>query len=114
MSSCAFCQVRDGKLPARIVHRDDQVLGFEDIRPQAPTHLLFIPLRHIETANDLASPDAECIGRMFLAATKVAKERGYASSGYRLVLNCNGDAGQTIFHVHLHLLAGRHMRWPPG
>jgi histidine triad (HIT) family protein len=114
MSSCVFCKIRDGHLPARIVHRDEQVLGFEDIRPQAPAHMLFITLDHVETANDFSPTDAARIGNLFLAATKVAKDRGYAEKGYRLVLNCNRDAGQTVFHVHLHLLAGRHMKWPPG
>ncbi len=114
MTACTFCRIRDGQLPARIVHRDEQVLGFEDIRPQAPAHMLFIPLEHVESANDFSPKDAERVGRLFLAATKVAKDRGYAEKGYRLVLNCNRDAGQTIFHVHLHLLAGRHLKWPPG
>ena len=114
MTSCTFCKIREGQLPARIVHRDDQVLGFEDIRPQAPVHLLFVPLEHVETANDFSARDAARIGQLFLAATQVAKERGFADQGYRLVLNCNRDAGQTVFHVHLHLLAGRRMKWPPG
>jgi len=114
MSSCTFCEIRDGRLPATIVHRDEQVLGFEDIRPQAPAHLLFVPLEHVSTANDFGPTDAARIGHLFLAATKVARDRGFAEKGYRLVLNCNGDAGQTVFHVHLHLLAGRHLKWPPG
>ena len=114
MSSCTFCEIRDGRLPATIVHRDEQVLGFEDIRPQAPAHLLFVPLEHVSTANDFGPTDAARIGHLFLAATKVARDRGFAEKGYRLVLNCNGDAGQTVFHVHLHLLAGRQMKWPPG
>ncbi len=114
MPSCIFCKIRDGQVPAKIIHRDEQVLGFEDIRPQAPAHMLFIPLQHVATANDFSPADAENIGRLFLAATKVARERGYADNGYRLVMNCNRDAGQTVSHVHLHLLAGRHMRWPPG
>jgi histidine triad (HIT) family protein len=114
MTTCDFCKIRDGQSPARIVHRSEHVLGFEDTRPQAPAHVLFIPSEHIETANDFSPDDAARIGELFLAATKVAKDRGYAEKGYRLVLNCNRDAGQTVFHVHLHLLAGRHMRWPPG
>ena len=114
MQTCDFCQIRDGALPARIVHRDENVLAFEDTRPQAPVHVLFIPLEHVETANDFSPQDATRIGQLFLAATQLAKDRGYGERGYRLVLNCNRDAGQTIFHVHLHLLAGRHMRWPPG
>jgi histidine triad (HIT) family protein len=114
MPTCIFCRIRDGLLPATIVHRDDQVLGFEDIWPQAPAHVLFIPLEHVATANDFSPADAERIGRLFLAATKVAKDRGYAETGYRLVMNCNRDAGQAVPHVHLHLLAGRRMKWPPG
>jgi histidine triad (HIT) family protein len=114
MTSCTFCKIRDGRLPAKIVHRDEHVLGFEDIRPQAPAHMLFVPLEHVATANDFSPTDAARIGHLFLAATKVARDRGFAEKGYRLVLNCNGDAGQTVFHVHLHLLAGRPMKWPPG
>jgi histidine triad (HIT) family protein len=114
MTSCTFCKIRDGRLPAKIVHRDEHVLGFEDIRPQAPAHMLFVPLEHVATANDFSPTDATRIGHLFLAATKVARDRGFAEKGYRLVLNCNGDAGQTVFHVHLHLLAGRQMKWPPG
>jgi histidine triad (HIT) family protein len=114
MTSCTFCKIRDGRLPAKIVHRDEHVLGFEDIRPQAPAHMLFVPLEHVATVNDFSPTDAVRIGHLFLAATKVARDRGFAERGYRLVLNCNGDAGQTVFHVHLHLLAGRQMKWPPG
>jgi len=114
MTSCTFCKIRDGRLPATIVHRDEHVLGFEDIRPQAPAHLLFVPLEHVATVNDFSPTDAARIGHLFLAATNVARDRGFAEKGYRLVLNCNGDAGQSVFHVHLHLLAGRQLKWPPG
>ncbi len=114
MRNCVFCKIRDGKVPARIVHRDEHCIGFEDIRPQAPTHVLFIPLQHVETINDLSIADSERIGHLFMVAAQYAKQRGHAEKGYRLVMNCNGDAGQTIFHIHLHLLAGRSMRWPPG
>src|SRR5260370_41080780 len=114
MSSCTFCEIRDGRLPATIVHRDEQVLGFEDIRPQAPAHLLFVPLEHLSTANDFGPTDAARIGHLFLAATKVARDRGFAEKGYRLVLNCNRDAGQAVFQVDLPLLAGRHLKWPPA
>src|SRR4051812_19769557 len=114
MSDCLFCKIRDGQIPAKIVHRDDLCLAFEDIKPQAPTHLLFIPLQHIATLNDLMPEDREKVGHLALAAAKVAKERGHAEGGYRLVMNTNRDAGQTVFHVHLHLIAGRPLTWPPG
>jgi len=111
---CLFCKIRDGKIPAKIVHRDDHCIGFEDIRPQAPTHVLFIPVEHIETVNDLSVEDREKVGHLFLAAAKLAKDRGFAGNGYRVVMNCNADAGQTVFHIHLHLLGGRPLSWPPG
>lgn len=114
MSDCLFCKIRDGLIPAKIVYRDEICLGFEDINPQAPTHVLFVPLRHVETVNDLTAERREEMGHLYLAAAKVAAERGHAQNGYRLVMNCNRDAGQTVFHVHLHLLAGRPFSWPPG
>lgn len=114
MPDCLFCKIRDGQIPAKIVHRDDVCLAFEDIRPQAPTHVLFIPLQHLATVNDISPDDRERVGHLFLAAAKFAKERGHADAGYRLVMNCNADAGQTVFHIHLHLLGGRPLTWPPG
>lgn len=114
MRACVFCRIRDGEVPAQIVHRDEYCLGFQDIRPRAPVHVLFIPLRHIETLNDLSLADSEQIGHLVITATQYAKQLGFAERGYRLVWNCNLDAGQTIFHIHLHLLAGRPMGWPPG
>ncbi len=114
MPDCLFCKIRDGQVPAKIVHRDEHCLGFEDIRPLTPTHILFIPLQHIETVNDLTQSDAERVGYLFLAAAKVAKERGHAEKGYRLIMNCNRDAGQAVFHIHLHMFAGRPMGWSPG
>ena len=114
MADCLFCKIRDGKIPAKVVYRDEQCLGFDDINPQAPTHVIFVPLSHIETVNDLTAEDREKVGHLTLAAAKVAKERGHAEAGYRLVMNCNRDAGQTVFHVHLHLLGGRQLLWPPG
>lgn len=113
-TECLFCKIRDGKIPAKIAYRDDHCLAFEDIRPQAPTHLLFIPLRHIETVNALTPDDRETVGHLFLAAAKLARERGHADNGYRLVMNTHRDAGQTVFHIHLHLLGGRPLTWPPG
>lgn len=114
MSNCLFCKIRDGQIPARIVHRDDVCVAFEDINPQAPTHVVLIPLKHIPTVNDIAQEDREAVGHLYTAAAQLAKARGHAEKGYRLVMNCNEDAGQTVFHIHLHLIAGRPMGWPPG
>lgn len=114
MSDCLFCKIRDGQIPAQIIHRDEVCLGFEDIHPQAPTHVLFIPLQHIPTVNELSLEDRERVGHLYIAAAKVAKQRGLSERGYRLVMNCNADAGQTVFHIHLHLLGGRPFTWPPG
>ncbi|WP_164020214.1 histidine triad nucleotide-binding protein [Pyxidicoccus trucidator] len=114
MSDCLFCRIRDGLIPARIVYRDELCLAFEDINPQAPTHVLFVPLQHIATVNDITAEDREVVGHLFTAAAKVARERGHADNGYRVVMNTQRDAGQTVFHIHLHLLAGRPLLWPPG
>lgn len=114
MSDCLFCEIRDGKRTTKKVYEDDACLAFEDIQPQAPTHVLFIPRLHVATVNDLTPETAPVIGRLFLAAAKVAGERGLAERGYRLVANTNRDANQTVFHLHLHLIAGRAMGWPPG
>jgi histidine triad (HIT) family protein len=111
---CLFCKIRDGQIPAKVVYRDEVCLGFEDINPQAPTHVLFIPLQHIATVNDIAATDRQTVGHLYTAAAKLARERDHADNGYRLVMNCNADAGQTVFHIHLHLLAGRSLHWPPG
>ena len=114
MSNCLFCKIRDGQIPAKVVYRDEVCMAFEDINPQAPTHVLFIPLRHIATVNDVKPEDRETVGHLYTAAAKLAQERGHAERGYRLVMNCNQDAGQTVFHIHLHMVAGRPMSWPPG
>jgi histidine triad (HIT) family protein len=114
MSDCLFCKIRDGQIPAKVVHRDEVCLAIEDIKPEAPTHLLLIPLQHIPTVNDLTVEERETVGHLFVAAAKLAKERGHSENGYRLVMNCNRDAGQTVFHLHLHLLGGRTFAWPPG
>ena len=111
---CLFCKIINGDIPADIVYQDDQVLGFKDVNPQAPTHVLFIPKKHIATVNDLELDDAELVGKLYLAAKKVATDAGFAEEGYRLVMNCNAGAGQTVFHIHLHMLAGRALHWPPG
>jgi histidine triad (HIT) family protein len=110
---CLFCKIGRGESPAKIVYEDDQVLAFEDINPQAPTHVLIIPRRHFSTLNDLQEGDATLLGSLITRAAQIAKDRGHAQDGYRTVFNCNGDAGQSVFHIHLHLLAGRYMSWPP-
>lgn len=114
MSDCLFCKIRDGQIPAKKVYEDDACVAFDDIQPQAPTHVLFIPRLHVATVNDLTEESAPLVGRLFLAAAKVAKERGLSERGYRLVVNTNRDANQTVFHLHLHLVGGRTMSWPPG
>ena len=114
MPDCLFCGIVEGKIPAKKVYEDAQAVAFEDINPQAPTHLLVIPRRHVATLNDLAPEDEGLVGHLVAVASKLAKERGHAEHGYRTVLNCNRDAGQTVFHIHLHLLGGRPMEWPPG
>lgn len=112
--NCLFCNIIEGRIPADIVYQDEEVLAFRDINPQAPTHILCIPRKHISTTNDLSVADEALAGKLVLTAGKLARQLGFAEEGYRLVLNCNGHAGQTVFHIHLHLLGGRHMSWPPG
>jgi len=114
MSECIFCKIAEGGIPAEVVYEDDQVLAFRDLNPQAPVHILVIPRKHIATLNDLDDGDAELMGRLYLAAKRIAADEGIAESGYRTVINCNAGAGQTVFHIHLHLLGGRPMGWPPG
>jgi len=114
MPDCLFCKLVEREIPAQIVYEDDQVLAFHDIDPQAPTHILIIPKRHISTLNDLSVEDAALVGRLQVTAAKLAKELGFAEAGYRVVMNCNQDGGQTVWHIHMHLLAGRSLTWPPG
>ncbi|MGD8926934.1 MAG: histidine triad nucleotide-binding protein [Thioalkalispiraceae bacterium] len=114
MSDCLFCKIINGDIPSDKVYEDDDVLGFNDINPVAPHHVLFIPKKHVSTVNDLEESDAELIGKLYLAAKQHAATLGVTTDGYRLVMNTNGHAGQTVFHIHLHLLAGRHFTWPPG
>jgi histidine triad (HIT) family protein len=113
MSDCLFCKFVSGEIVPQTVYEDDDVLAFRDINPQAPTHVLIIPKKHIPTLNDLTPDDAELIGKLYLAAGKIAKEEGL-DAGYRTIINCNEQAGQTVFHIHLHLIGGRSMGWPPG
>ena len=114
MGDTLFGKIIRREIPAEIVYEDDDVLAFRDINPQAPAHVLFIPKQPIATLNDLTADNAAVIGKLFLAATSWAKAQGLADNGYRCVMNCNKDGGQTVYHIHLHLLAGRQMHWPPG
>lgn len=111
---CLFCKIVDRELPAHIVYEDERVLAFEDINPQAPTHLLIIPKKHIATLNDLAENDEALLGRLPLVAARLARERGFAEAGYRVVMNCNDQGGQTVYHIHMHLMGGRRFTWPAG
>ncbi len=114
MADCLFCKIRDGEIAGDRVYEDDDVIAFSDVNPQAPTHILVIPRKHIATINDLEIGDAAVIGKMVLVAKKIAADEGIEQDGYRLVLNCNEGAGQSVFHIHMHLLGGRTMSWPPG
>ena len=112
--NCLFCRIVSGEIPADIVFESDTAVAFRDINPQAPTHVLIIPRRHIATINDIASHDEAVIGSLYSAARQIAASEGFADEGYRAVMNCNEAAGQTVFHVHLHLIGGRALGWPPG
>lgn len=112
--SCLFCKIVAGEIPASKVYEDDRLIAFNDINPQAPMHVLVVPKRHVATLNDLSAADDDLVGAMVRAAAAIAKERRYDGPGYRTVFNCNAQAGQTVFHLHLHVLGGRAMIWPPG
>ena len=112
--SCLFCGIVRGEIPASLVYEDEDMIALNDINPQAPTHVLLVPRKHIPTTNDLAPEDDALIGRMLRRAAAIAAERGHAEGGYRTIFNCNREAGQTVFHIHLHVLGGRAMGWPPG
>jgi histidine triad (HIT) family protein len=111
---CLFCKIVAGEIPADVVYETNATLAFRDINPQAPTHVLIIPKRHIERINDITDADREVIGSLYVAARDIAASEGLAEDGYRVVMNCNEAAGQTVFHLHLHLLGGRQLGWPPG
>jgi len=113
MTDCAFCRIARGEAPARIVYQDGTVTAFHDLNPQAPTHVLIIPNSHIESVNQVESADKDLLGRLFLVARQVAEAEGVAA-GYRLVVNTGAQAGQSVFHLHVHLLGGRRLGWPPG
>ena len=114
MSDTIFMKIINGEIPATKLYEDEHVLAFEDVNPQAPKHVLVIPKKTIATANDIEPEDAELIGRLFLVAKQVAVDLGVDKDGYRLVMNCNAAGGQTVYHLHLHLMAGRNFSWPPG
>lgn len=114
MTNCLFCKIVTRQIPAAIVYEDNDVLVFNDINPQAPLHALVIPKRHIATLNDLSPEDDALVGQMVRRAAAVAGEKGYAARGFRTVFNTNAEAGQTVFHIHMHVLAGRGLTWPPG
>jgi len=114
MSSCLFCRIVAGELPASRIFEDETLVAFHDINPQAPMHVLVVPREHIATVSDLGAAHDPLVGAMVRRAATIAAERGYATSGFRTVFNCQAGAGQTVFHVHLHLLGGRPFAWPPG
>ena len=114
MDNCIFCRIVAGTIPAKIVHQDDQVLAFEDINAQAPVHILVIPKRHVAAVQDCADDDQALLGKLLLTCAEVAQARKLDGSGYRIVTNTGADSGQTVFHLHLHVLGGRPMGWPPG
>lgn len=111
---CLFCKIINQSIPADIVWEDDKVLAFRDVNPQAPTHILVIPRKHIATINDIEPSDHTLIGQLFGTARQLAAQEGLSDDGYRLIMNCNEQGGQTVFHIHLHLMGGRHFSWPPG
>lgn len=114
MSACIFCRIIEGSIPAKIVYQDEHTLAFDDINAQAPVHTLVIPKRHVASMQDLSEADLMLLGRLLLTCTRIAKEKGLSESGFRCVANTGQDGGQTVFHLHFHVMGGRHMGWPPG
>ena len=114
MPDCLFCKIVAGEIPGSVVYQDERLVAIKDINPQAPTHVLIVPRRHIASLNDLTPDDDSLVGEMMRRAAALAREYGHTDRGYRTVFNTNADAGQTVFHIHLHLLAGRRFGWPPG
>ena len=113
-SNCLFCKIASGEIPADVIYESETAIAFRDINPQAPTHILIIPRKHIATINEIAEEDEAIVGSLYTAAREIAVAEGIAEEGYRAVMNCNEAAGQTVFHIHLHLLGGRTLGWPPG
>jgi histidine triad (HIT) family protein len=114
MSECLFCKIVEKKIPAKLVHEDEDTLAFDDIHPQAPVHMLVIPKRHVGSVQDLGEADQPLLARLLLTCSKIAKDKGLAGSGFRLVANTGREGGQTVFHLHFHVMGGRQMGWPPG
>lgn len=114
MTNCLFCKIIAGEIPGTIVYQDDDLVAFRDIDPKAPMHVLIVPRRHIATLNDLTPADDGLVGSMVRRAAAIAREHGHAEHGYRTMFNTNAEAGQSVFHIHLHVLAGREFHWPPG
>ncbi|MEE1050385.1 MAG: histidine triad nucleotide-binding protein [Clostridia bacterium] len=114
MMDCLFCKIVAGEIPSTKVYEDDSVYAFLDIEPQAPTHIIIVPKQHIASANELTDDNAEVVGHIFAVAAKLAQEQGFAENGWRIVNNCGKDGGQTVGHLHFHVLAGRNLGWPPG
>lgn len=111
---CIFCKIAKKEIPAKVIYEDEKVVAFHDINPQAPYHILVIPKKHLSTLLDLTEEDKDLIGHIYLVINRLAQDLGFAERGYRVVVNCKEEAGQTVFHLHFHLLAGRTMGWPPG
>lgn len=114
MSDCIFCKIVAGEIPAAEVYRDERAVAFEDLNPQAPTHVLVVPAKHIDSLAEADHGDADLLGHLLMVGQRIARERGIIDSGYRTVINTNEEAGQTVFHIHVHVLGGRPMAWPPG
>ncbi len=114
MQDCIFCKIVGGEIPSKKVVEDDDLFAFEDINPVAPVHVVVIPKRHIETLNDVSETDTVLLGRLLLSAQSIAREKNLSDDGYRTVINCMSGAGQTVFHLHMHVIGGRGLRWPPG
>jgi len=114
MANCIFCKIVDGEIPAKIVYEDDEILAFEDINPQAPVHILFIPKEHFTSLNALPEDKKPVLGKILMKAREIAEKKGIRERGYRIVLNTEKDSGQEVLHIHFHLFGGRRMSWPPG
>ena len=114
MTDCIFCKIADGRIPSTLVHEDDVCVAFNDLSPQAPTHILVIPREHVDSLDKAHAEHSAMLGRLLTAAAEIARKQGFAEDGYRVVINTNSDGGQTVFHLHVHLLAGRQFIFPPG
>lgn len=114
METCLFCKIVNKVIPAKIVYEDDRSLAFEDIDPKAPVHTLVIPKKHFSTLLDVAEADSDLMGHLLLVSREIARQKGIAERGFRIVTNCNPESGQSVYHIHLHVMGGRQMHWPPG